>query len=69
MIGLESVKESMLEVIDMVPVQKARRALGFPVSDLSLHLVFTGSPGTGKTVVASLVSDRYWELGVLKKGS
>ena len=68
MIGLEAVKEAMLEVIDMVALQKVRRKFKLPDFDLTLNLVFTGNPGTGKTEVARLVADIYHELGVLKKG-
>lgn len=68
MIGLDSVKNSMLEIIDMVAVQKARRGYNLPAIDSSLHLVFTGNPGTGKTVVARIIADIFKEIGALESG-
>ena len=68
MVGLEEVKSSVRSVIDLVEIQKARQKHGLPEGKSPLHLVFTGSPGTGKTEVARLVADIYREIGVLRKG-
>jgi SpoVK/Ycf46/Vps4 family AAA+-type ATPase len=68
MTGLQAVKEAMRDVIALVKLREARESLGLPDAGSTLHLVFTGNPGTGKTVVARLVADIYRELGVLKRG-
>lgn len=68
MTGLKAVKDAMRDVIDLVKLKEARENLGLPDVGSTLHLVFTGNPGTGKTVIARLIADIYRELGLLKKG-
>lgn len=68
MTGLKAVKDAMRDVIALVKLKEARENLGLPDVGSTLHLVFTGNPGTGKTVVARLIADIYRELGVLDKG-
>jgi type VII secretion ATPase EccA len=68
LIGLESVKEEVRSLANYVKVQKQREKQGLKVPKLSYHLVFTGSPGTGKTTVARIVARIYKDLGILKKG-
>ena len=68
LIGLESVKEEVRSLANFVKVQKMRQEKGLKTPKMSYHLVFTGSPGTGKTTVARIVARIYKDLGILKSG-
>ena len=68
LIGLGAVKEEVRSLANFVRLQKQRQDKGLKTPKLSYHLVFTGSPGTGKTTVARIVARIYKDLGILKKG-
>ena len=66
--GLEKVKADVKSLVNLVKVRKLRQEHDLPVPPLSLHLVFMGNPGTGKTTVARLLAQLYKAIGVLSKG-
>ena len=68
LVGLKKVKKDVNSLINLVRIRKIRRERGIAQPAMSLHLVFSGNPGTGKTTVARLLSKIYHEMGLLSKG-
>lgn len=66
--GLNTVKKTLSEAIQLQKIQTRRKDLSLNAPTISRHLVFTGNPGTGKTIVARLVAEAYAAIGVLSKG-
>lgn len=66
--GLDNVKKDVRSLINLMKIRKLRQAQELPVPPISLHLVFLGNPGTGKTTVARLLAGLYKAIGILPKG-
>lgn len=68
LIGLTGIKHDVRELYDFTKIQKLRKDAGMKTVPVSMHLVFTGNPGTGKTTVARILARLYKQIGVLSTG-
>ena len=68
LVGLAPVKEYVFGLADNLQVQQRRAAAGLKTANLSMHMIFTGNPGTGKTTIARLVAKYLKAIGALKGG-
>jgi hypothetical protein len=68
LVGLQALKNDVASLTNFIRIRRMREAQGLPVPPMSLALVFTGNPGTGKTTIARILAGIYRSLGLLAKG-
>lgn len=67
-VGLDEIKQYVLSLKDHYRIQKLRATKGMKINSVSMHMIFTGNPGTGKTTIARLISRYLKAIGVLESG-
>ncbi len=68
LVGLEEVKNDLYNLINLIKIKNMRKERSMKQPDITLHMVFSGNPGTGKTTVARLLAKIYKKLGVVSRG-
>lgn len=68
LVGLNTVKEEVKKLISVAKIRQLRKERGLEITPQTLHMVFTGNPGTGKTTVARILAEVFKEIGLLSKG-
>ncbi len=68
LVGLETIKTDVYRLVNLMKMQTRRKQQGLRPVPVSLHLVFSGNPGTGKTTIARILADIYKQIGILSKG-
>lgn len=67
LVGLDNIKEQIKQLADWAYITKLRKEQGLKTNSITMHMVFTGSPGTGKTTIARIIADLYYNLDIINE--